>query len=189
MSQFYIGVTAGALPPTVPTSFAADQSDPAIVPGDIAVSAGSATPQANVLRVAGDHGISTVVSPNVAGVLILRFISGYVTTVGAVTTTAVTQPIPTNTTMTIQILGSGYADENSAVGFWGTAVVKNVAGVVTIINTVDLVFNRDSSGTLNTANATVTASGANLLVNVVGVAGRTIAWGVNLPGIILTQDI
>jgi hypothetical protein len=189
MSQFWQGVTAGALPPAVPTSFAADQLDNTLTSADVAASGGSVAPIANSLRVAGDHGISTVVSNNAPGILIVRFIRGYVTTVGAVTTTAITQPIPANTTMTIQILGSGYADDNSGVGFWGTAVVKNVAGVVTLINTVDFVFNRDSSGSLNSSNASVTASGSNLLVNVVGVADRTIAWGVNLPGIILTQDI
>lgn len=187
MSQFYIGVTAGSLPPSVPTSFAADQVDNALTTPS--ASPGSSTPVANVERIAGDHGIKTVVSTGAPGVIFVRFISGYVQTVGAQTVTAVNQATVINGTMTIQILGSGFDDLGNGVGFWGTAVVKNVAGVASIINTVDLVFQRDSSGTLNSANATVTASGSNILVNVVGVAGRTISWGVNLPGIILTQDV
>lgn len=187
MSQFYIGVTAGSLPPTVPTSFAADQVDNTLTPPD--ASPGSSSPVANVERIAGDHGIKSIVSTLAPGVIFVRFISGYVITDGAVTTTAITQAIPLNTAMTIQILGSGFSDDNSAVGFWGTAVVKNVAGTVSIVDVTDLIFQRDSSGTLNNTNATVTASGSNMLVNVIGEVGRTISWGVNLPGIILTQDI
>jgi hypothetical protein len=46
MSQFYVGVTAGSLPPTVPTSFLLDDT-------------GVAVPLANQIIVHGDTGVTT----------------------------------------------------------------------------------------------------------------------------------
>lgn len=50
MSQFFVGVTAGSLPPVVPTTFHTDDSD--------------AIPAANILNIYGDTGISTAGSGN-----------------------------------------------------------------------------------------------------------------------------
>lgn len=46
MSQFFVGVTAGSLPPSVPTSFLLDDGN-------------SAVPLANVIRVNGESGVDT----------------------------------------------------------------------------------------------------------------------------------
>lgn len=182
MSQIFKAVTAGNLPPSVPTSFDTDLQD--LTVGPAAVAQGSVVPQANILRVAGDNGITSVETSN-PGDLQLRFIRGSTTTVGAVTQTAITQAILVDATMTIQIIVAGFSTDNLGVSGYATAGVKNVSGVLSIINTVDVIINKDPG--LDTANITVTTSGSNLLVNVVGVAGKTITWTACLPGIVTSS--
>lgn len=184
MSQIYKSTLSSPLPPAVPTSFADDLSDTTILPGDINPSAGSSVPQANVLRVAGDNGIKTIYTPNAPGVMIIRFVKGSTTTIGAVTSTVVSQAILVNATMTIQIIVAGYSTDNLGIGAYATAVVKNVAGTLSLVGTVDIIKNSDSA--LNAGNVTVTTSGSNLIVQVTGVAGKTIAWDACLPGIVNT---
>ena len=50
MSQFFVGVTAGALPPTVVTSFVTDD--------------GTVVPAGNIVNVNGDDGIKVIANPN-----------------------------------------------------------------------------------------------------------------------------
>lgn len=182
MSQIYKDRSTGPVPPAVPTSFATDLED--LTVGAAAAAQGSVVPQSNILRIAGDNGIKTV-ETSIPGDLQLRFIRGSATTNGAVTQTAITQPILTNSTMTIQIIVAGFSSDNLGVGAYGTAVVKNVAGTLSVVNTVDLIVNTDAG--LEAANVTVTTSGSNLLVNVVGVAAKTITWTACLPGIVTSS--
>lgn len=184
MSQFFIPTTSSNLPPAVPTSFGTDLQD--LTVGAAAAAQGTVVPQVNVLRAAGDNGIKTVQTNN-PGDLQIRFIRGStVTSDGAgQTQTAITQAILSNATMTIQIIVAGYSADNLGIGAYGTAAVKNVAGTLTVLDPVDLIVNADAA--LAAANVTVTTSGTNLLVNVVGVAGKTITWTACLPGIVTSS--
>jgi len=182
-----ISTSSGPVPPSVPTSFTTDLNDTTILPGDIPPALGTSTPLLNVERLSGDDGIKTVATPNAAANNVtIRFIRGRTTTAGAVTSNLITQATLSNTTMTIQIIIAGYGSNNDGIGYYGTAVVKNVAGTATLINTVDLIKNSDAS--LAASNATVTVSGGNLLVNVLGVAGVNIDWGACLPGITVSEQ-
>ncbi len=184
MSQIYKDLSSGPVPPSVATSYATDLED--LTVGAAAAAGGAVVPQASVLRVAGDNGIKSVETSN-PGDLQIRFIRGStVTSDGAgQTQTAITQAILTDATMTIQILIAGFSSDNLGIGAYGTAAVKNVAGTLTLLDPVDLIVNKDAA--LNTANVTVTTSGTNLLVNVVGVATKTITWTVCLPGIVTSS--
>ena len=88
--------------------------------------------------------------------------------------------------MTIQIIIAGYGNNNDGIGAYGTAVVKNVAGVASLVNTVDLIINKDTS--LADGNVTVGVSAGNLIVRVLGVAGVDIDWGGCLPGITVSEQ-
>ena len=182
MSQIIKNLLGGPVPPAVPTSFTTDLLDLNTGPSNPPL--GVVVPQANILRVAGDNGIKSV-ETSIPGDLVLRFVRGSTVTVGAVTQTAVTQAILVGATMTIQIIVAGFSADNLGVSAYATAGVKNVGGVLSIINTVDVIINKDVG--LDAVNVTVTTSGSNLLVNVVGVTGKTITWTACLPGIVTSS--
>lgn len=58
MSQFYQGVTAGALPPSVPTSFVTDN--------------GTVIPAANIVNITGGPGIEVVANPTGSNNLVIN---------------------------------------------------------------------------------------------------------------------
>lgn len=117
-------------------------------------------------------------------VILVRFQRGEVQTVGATTDTAFSFTLNNNTTLTLQLIVSGFADNNDSLGGYSTVTVKNVAGVSTIIDAGDLVINTDTS--LDGSYFIVDTSGADFRVRVTGVAARTINWSVALPGIVST---
>lgn len=182
MSQIYRDRSTGPVPPAVPTSFTTDLQDTDIL--SVPASQGTAVPQSNVLRVSGDNGIRTVATPNVAGNYTVRFYRGDTTTSGAATSTVLSYPINEDTALTIQIIIAGYSDTSDAIGAYGTAVVKNVGGVASLINTVDLIVNSDTD--LLGCVFEVGISGTDLQINVTGVAGEDIAWTACLPGVVGT---
>lgn len=183
MSQIFKASVSST--PSIPTSFTTDVNDTAIVPGDIPASAGSAVPQANILRVSGDNGIKTVATPNAAGNLTIRFIRGEgQTTDGTTVTPILTQTTATDTTLTVQVIVAGFSDANDSYGAYATIVVNNTAGTARVVDDVDFIANFDAS--LTAAEITVTVSGADFIINATGVAATTINWTVALPGIVST---
>ncbi len=175
MSQFYQTTPGGA--PMVPINFEIDVNDPTIPAAP--ASAGTVNAVANNLRVAGGNGIQTF-KTSTAGDLVIGFIEGSGTTVGAVTASVQLQ-IPLNAVETYQVLVAGIADNNAGIGAYGSVVAKNIAATASIVGTATLSVHKDAS--LNNGNITLGVSGDNLVVTVKGVAGRTINWVVVFPGI------
>lgn len=71
MSQFYIGVTAGSLPPVVPTSFVTDS--------------GTVIPAANIVNVNGGPGVQVVANPTSSNNMVINLtgiLLSYVNVVG-----------------------------------------------------------------------------------------------------------
>jgi hypothetical protein len=180
MSQFFIATTSGNLPPEVPTSFTTDTSGTFEYPAGT----GTAIPDSNNLVLTGDNGIQTVTHTVDTNVIQVRFQRGTTQTVGATTQTAFSLNMLSNTTLTLQVIISGYADNNDAVGGYTTATIKNVAGVASVIDAGDVIVNTDAS--LVGATFNISASGAGFIITVSGVAARTIDWSVCLPGIVST---
>lgn len=182
MSQIIKNPPAGSIPSDVLTEFKTDLNDPTVPAASTAL--GTVVPQSHVVRIAGDNGIKTVETSE-PGDLQLRFIRGSNQTVGATTETLITQPTLTDSTATFQIIVAGFSTDDLAVGAYGTAVIKNVAGTVSVVNTVDLIVNKDTG--LDAANITVTISGTDILINAVGVTAKTIDWTACLPGFVVSS--
>ncbi len=182
MSQIYKGGVSST--PSVPTSVSTDLQD--TTTAALSAATGSVVPVANILRLGGDNGIKTYELTLSPGELSIGFIRGSAQTTDAATVTAViTQATNTDSTMTVQIIAAGFCTTNNdSVGIYGTAVINNTAGTASLVNTVDLIKN--SAASLSTCDLTITASGADFIVNVTGVAGLTINWDICLPGIIST---
>ncbi len=165
MSQFFQGVTAGSLPPSVPLSFTEDT--------------GVAVPVANNLNVIGGVGIDTSGSGSTVTISLENSSTGIATTVGAVTADVVTINLSTVIgapgTISIEARVAGFnAATPASAGYllYGTARTDGVTA--TIVSTPDQIVNEDAA--LSLADGTFVASGNTVIVRVTGVAGLTINW-------------
>ncbi len=173
MSQFYIGVTAGALPPAVPTSFVTDINSPAI-------------PIANVLDVFGgsvttnnNNGIQTDGSSgsNVLTVQLTNRIVGTVTTTNATPTTLASfslGAVPAVFTFDIQIASFNVTDVNGD-GYFISGSARTDGATATLCGTPDKIVNEE---VVDTADANMIVSGNTIVVQVVGIAGKVHHWRV-----------
>lgn len=178
MSQFYQGVTAGALPPSVPTSFVTDN--------------GTAVPAANILKINGldsteNNSNGIIVKGGVAGtgtanevdVVITNRLRGSSSTIGAATADVITLSLgATPGTYTFDVKVSGYASTASggplSVGYTIVGAVRTTGAVAVLIGGSA----RDDfeEGALSACNFAIVASGNNAIFRATGAAGTTIAW-------------
>jgi hypothetical protein len=174
MSQFYIGVTAGALPPVVPTSFVTQD--------------GTAIPAANVLIVKAfdsnennDNGIITkggvagTGTVNEVDVVITNRITGSVTTVGLTTSTLITFTPSVIGTYSFEMRIAAY-NTTSSLGA-GASIFGAIRFDGVNTNVCDLFdeINNDE-GAMSATDISVTSAGANMLLQVTGYAAQTINW-------------
>lgn len=178
MSQFYVGLTAGSLPPSVATQFNTQD--------------GNATPLANILIINGfdstqnnDNGIITkggVVGTGTANevdIVLTNRVTGSVNTVGLVTSPIITFTPTVIGTYAFEFRVAAY-NETSSLGagysIFGTARFDGANS--NLCGTPDKVVNEE--GTMSSANVTMTVSGANILLNgvgyVSGITNQDINW-------------
>jgi hypothetical protein len=175
MSQFYIGTTAGALPPQVPTSFVTDNGT--VVPAGNVVNINGGTSTVN-----NTNGIQVIANPNGSNNEIVQLTNravGSTTTVGAVTAPVITFPlgaVPGTYTFDIQVAGFATAGVGSplAAGFTVVGAVRTTGAAAILIPTQ--VVDHFEEGALSACTCLLGVSGNNALVNVTGVAGFTIDW-------------
>lgn len=172
MSQFYQGVVAGSLPPSVPTTFTADDTT-------------TATPVANNLNVFSNdittnnnNGVQTTASGSTLTIQLTNRIQGQTSTVGNVTSDVITFSLgatPGAFKFHFEVVafesttpaGLGYSIEASA----------RTDGIsASIISLPDADEDEDPALTVD-ADWQVIASGNNVIVRVTGVTALTLNWG------------
>lgn len=163
MSQFYQGVTAGALPPVVPTTFQADF--------------GTAIPAANILNVFGGTGIETTGSGNTLVIKLEN--SGSVTTqtIGATSSQAILINLgatPSVGVFVSRVVGFDAGGSGNSAGYFITAAVKTDGATATVVN--GQAKDNFEDAAFSTADANVTVTGNSAAITVTGVAGFTIDW-------------
>ncbi len=175
MSQFFVGVSAGSLPPSVPTSFVTDFGVPAVPVGNII----------NIVTPGGGtQGISTTGSGNTILIsLNPSSISGATTTTGAVTASVIIFPLSIIPGVyTIDATVSGFATTGVGTplgcGFTIVGAVRSNGTTATLIPTQ--VVDHFEEGALSATSALLAVSGNNLLIDVLGAtdgaAGFVINW-------------
>ena len=170
MSQIYKQLTSsGPIPPTIPTSFVTDS--------------GTAVPAANILNVFGNdttsnnvNGLQSIGSGNTVTYQLTNRLQGTASTAGAIAVDIITFPLgavagcfkfhfevtsfePTTPA------GLGYSIEASA---------KTTGAAATIISTPD--GDEDEDPALALADWFVVASGNNVILRGLGVAGLNMNW-------------
>lgn len=170
MSQFYQGVTAGSLPPTVATTYTADDAT-------------IATPAANNLNVFSNdttannaNGIQSTASGSTVFYQLTNRLQGTGSTVGAVTTDLVTFSLgSTPATYVIEANFSGFESTTPAgAGYSLFGTVRTTGAAASLVGTPDKINNEDAA--LTSCNADIVVSGNNLILRVTGTTGLTVNW-------------
>jgi hypothetical protein len=174
MSEFHIISTSAPPPPTVPTSFVT-QDGTAVPAANILIVNGFDSTENNANGIITKGGVVGTGTSNEVDVVITNRIQGTVTTVGATTSPIITFTPLTVGTYAIEIRISAFnttATLGAGYSVFGTARFDGVNS--NLCGTPDRIVNEE--GAMSSANATMTVSGANILINGVGYAAQTINW-------------
>jgi hypothetical protein len=173
MSQFFIGTSAGSLPPSVPTSFVTDVNSPSVPLANVEnIIGGTSTVNNNTgIQTDGSSGSNTITIQ-----LTNRF-QNTVTTTDGTPTAISTFPLgatPGVYTFDVNIAGYDLTD-SLGLGFSLFGTVRTTGAAGTVCGTVDKIVNEEAAPVFP-CNATIVASGNNAIIQVTGVAGKTIHW-------------
>jgi hypothetical protein len=176
LSQIFKQVTAGVLPPVVPTSFTT-QNGTAVPAANILIVNGNDSTENNANGIITKGGVVGTGTANELDVVITNRLQGTVTTSDATPTAMITFTPTVTGSYTIETRISAYnSTDTLGAGYslFGTARFNSGTGTSTLCGTADRIVNEETG--MENASATFTVSGANILINAVGLAGKTINW-------------
>ncbi len=163
---------AGPVPPTVPEAFVTDVNSPAIPIGNVLDVFGGQITTNNVNGVQTDGSSGS----NVLTIQLTNRLSNTLTTANNTPTSITTfslGAIPGVYTFDINICAFDVTDV-LGIGYSIFGTVRTDGATATICGTPDKIVNEET-GT-NAADANLSASGNNILVQVTGITGKTIHW-------------
>jgi len=174
MSQIHSPSTVNPPPPSVPTMFVTDD--------------GTANPLVNTLNVNGvqsdenePNGILTRANPNGSNnleIILTNRVSGVTTTNTATPATVASLDCgstPGVYNFDIQVAGYDLTDI-AACGYFISGSVRTTGLAATLVGTPDKITNEEPATT--TCDANLIVSGNNAVIQVTGIAGKTINWRV-----------
>lgn len=174
MSQIYKAVTAGTLPPSVPTSFVTDFNSPAVPAANILDVFGSDTTVNNVNGIQTDGSSGS----NILTIQLTNRLQGTGSTVGATTADLVTFSL--GATPATYVLEANFAAFESATpsgaGYSLFGTVRTTGIVASLVGTPDKINNENAA--LLACTADIVVSGNNAILRVTGTAGLTVNWAV-----------
>lgn len=172
MSHWDVGITAGSLPPSVPTSFVTDVNSPSVPIANIENVIGGATSanNNNGIRTDGSSGSNTLT------IQLTNRISGTITTANATPTTIISFPLgatPGVYTFTGDITAYDLTDTAGASYGIVSGIRTTGAAAIEIGSQFDTNF--EELAMIN-ADVDVTVSGNNVIFQVTGIAATNIDW-------------
>lgn len=172
MSQAGINnTTSGPVPPSVPTSFVTDD--------------GTVIPSLNVVNINGgstsddnSNGIIVIANPDLSNNEVIQLtnrINGSITTTDATPTTIITFALPTTGVYAFDINVASYnTTDNLGAAYALFTGVRSSGGAATKLNLEDKIVNEEAGNT--GCSAQVNVSGNSVLIQAVGIAGKTCNW-------------
>jgi hypothetical protein len=175
MSQIIKPVTAGSLPPSVPTSFVTDSGTVIPASNFVNINGGSST-------LNNANGIQVIANPNGSNNEVIQLtnrITGSATSIGLSTTTLITFPLSTTPgTYTFDCSIAGFATAGAGLplgaGYTIVGSIRSNGTTATLLPSQAVDSFEDAALASNTSSLAV--SGNNALIQVTGVTGFTIDW-------------
>lgn len=175
MSQFYVGVSAGSLPPSVPLEFDT-QNGNAVPAANILIINGFDSTENNANGIITKGGVVGTGTSNEVDVVLTNRLQGTGSTVGATTADLVTFAMGATPGVFLFNFGVAAFDAvtPNAAGYETYTTVRTDGATATIIGDTDAIIH-ETAGFATTV-AQIVVSGNNVIFRVTGVVGLTISW-------------
>ncbi len=175
MSQFYVGVSAGSLPPSVATSYVTDNGT-AVPAANVLIVHGTDSTENNSSGIIAKGGVVGTGTSNEVDIVLTNRVKGDVTTSDATPTIIISFALgATPGVYTFSGDITAYDSTDVAGASYGVVAGFRTTGAVAIEIGTQFSTNFEEPA-MATSNIATSVSGNNVLIEVIGIAGKTIDW-------------